>query len=331
MKKNDSNVSMEEAATYAGRERWSMLTGNTLFYTLLITVGYYVLIGIFSPSFILPSNIALVVQHSAPLIIVAVGELGTLAIKQMDLSVGGIVGLSGVLVSLMINSGANLEISVLTVLGVGIGIGAINAFLVNAGVNSFISTFGVFEVLEGLALVITKGWPITVTLPSFGFIANANVAGLRLQSIYAILIALIGGLIYAKFRIGRYIYAVGSNKEAAEIGGVSVKKVTYLVFIISGLLSSFSGIVSASFLSVGQVSTGSGYALPAIAACVLGGASLFGGKGNPAGAFVGAFLISSITDGLVMSNASPYWEDVVIGLILLFAVSVDAIRRRRFY
>jgi ribose transport system permease protein len=308
----------------------STITGSTLFYTTILLIGYFIFIGFISPAFLSPNNIALELQHAAPIAIVAVGELGTLAIKQMDLSVGGIAEFSGVLVVMFINNGINLPLAILLVLGIGVGIGLINGFIVSVGINSFISTFAVFEILGGLSLVLTKGWPLSANSSFFTFISNFHFLGLSGQAIYAVIITVIGGIIYANFRIGRYIYAVGSNIEAAKISNVDVKKITYLVFSLSGILAAFSGIVSASFLNVAYSDVGSNYALPAIAACVLGGASLFGGKGNPIGAFIGAFLITIITDGLVMTNASPYWHDVVVGFILLFAVSMDLIKRRQY-
>jgi ribose transport system permease protein len=217
---------------------------------------------------------------------------------------------------------------------VGILVGAVagtgNGLLVTrAGLPPFIATLGMMGVARGLTFIVSGAVAIYGLPGSFRKLGEGQIGPVPLPLLYLIVIAALGYVVLSRTRLGRYTYAVGSNKDAARLSGIPINKVLVSVYVISGALAGFGGMIAASRVHSGQPNYGVGLELDVIAACVIGGASLFGGRGTIGGTLIGAFLMGIIRDGAVLLNITQYYQQVVIGVIIWVAVYWDQLRRRR--
>jgi len=264
----------------------------------------------------------------------------------IDLSVGSIVGLCGMVAGYLVLNGIDLqfgytiyfnvvEIALIT-LAVGILIGAVNGLLITRlNVAPFIATLGVLYVARGLALLSSDGrtFPNLVGKPElgttgFGFLGAGRLVGLPV-SIWILIVVALGAAYLARYTpLGRHIFAVGGNERAARISGVRVNMVKMFVYMFSGFCAAIVGLIISSELMASHPATGESFELNAIAAAVLGGTSMSGGRGTIGGTIVGAFVIGILSDGLVMMGVSSFWQMVIKGLVIIVAVVVDQAQRR---
>jgi inositol transport system permease protein len=211
---------------------------------------------------------------------------------------------------------------------VGILFGAFNGFVVTkASVPSFIVTLGTMTIGRGLALIFSKGRPVSNLSDSFNFIGGGSVWGIPVPILLLGIIFMICLLLLKKTTIGRYIYAIGGNEQAAKASGIEVNKVKIFVYTLSGALAALAGIILASRITTGQPNIGIGFELSAIAAAVIGGTSTSGGIGSITGTLIGALLIGVISNSLDLLNVTSYYQQVIMGAIIIGAVSLDRLTK----
>jgi ribose transport system permease protein len=265
--------------------------------------------------------------------ILAIGQLLVILTAGIDLSVGSVVGLSGVIVAQAVfdvTSMAGVLPAVLLALLAGAVAGAINGVLVAVvRMPPFIVTLGMLGIARGLTLLYTGGRTIQPLPAPFTAIADGQFLGI--SNLIWLTALVLGVTAFALRRTlwGRYVYAVGSNAESARLAGVPVRGVLISVYTLSGLLAALGGILLASRLGNGVPTAGTGYELQAIAACVIGGASLFGARGTALGALVGALIVGLLNNGGTLLGIDPFWLQTAIGLLVLVAVALDMLQGRR--
>ncbi|MGI5148065.1 ABC transporter permease [Plantactinospora sp. CA-294935] len=265
--------------------------------------------------------------------IIAIGQLLVILTAGVDLSVGSVVGLSGVIAAKAVfdtaGSGSVLLAVVLALLA-GAAIGLVNGILVAIlKMPPFIVTLGTLGMARGLTLLYTDGRTIQPLPRSFTSIAGGEFLGVANLIWLTVLIALLVGFGLRRTVWGRYVYAVGSNPESARLTGVPVRAVLLSVYALAGTLAALGGLLLASRLGNGVPTAGTGYELQAIAACVIGGASLFGARGSALGALVGALIVGLLNNGGTLLGVDPFWLQVAIGALILVAVGVDQLQGRR--
>ena len=211
---------------------------------------------------------------------------------------------------------------------VGAALGAVNALLITkTKLPPFIATLGMLSIARGLAEAATTGWPVQVTSAGFRYLGQGFISFIPVPVIIMILLAGAMTFFLRKTIVGRYVFAIGSNEEAARLSGINVAKVKLLVYSLSGLFAGVAGMLLVARLGVAQSSAGFGYELDGIAAVVIGGASLMGGEGSILGVVLGAAIMGVIRNGLVLLNVSAYWQKAAIGVVLILAIVLDQLRK----
>ena len=293
----------------------SIVKGNIGIIVVLIIMC--VAVALATDKFLTTNNIISVLRQISINTYIALGMTLIIILGHIDLSVGSIV--------FIVNQGLPLGVAIVAGLLVGTAAGFISGFIVaNFKVPAFIITMAMMNIASGIAYVYTGGQSTRITNKIFieigtGYLFNV----IPLPVVYMVVLIILFSFILSKTKFGTYVYAIGGNREAARLSGVPIKKIEIVVFTISGLLSAFAGLVLCSRMYSGQPSVGSGYELDAIAACVLGGTSMTGGKGRISGTVFGAMVIGIISNGLNLIGVSSYWQLIIKGLIIACAVLLD--------
>jgi erythritol transport system permease protein len=314
--------------------------------TFIALFAVLVFFALAAPNFLSAANLILMSKHVALNAFLAMGMTFVIVTGGIDLSVGSIVGLCAMVAGGLILNGLDLAIGytvyfnvgevILITLGVGLAIGAINGLLITKlNVAPFIATLGTLYVARGLALLSSDGatFPNLVGKEEFGttgygFLGAGTLLGLPVVIWILIALALAAAYVARFTPLGRHIFAVGGNERAAALSGIRVARVKIAVYMFSGLCASIVGLVVSSELMASHPATGESFELNAIAAAVLGGTSMSGGRGTIGGTIVGAFVIGILSDGLVMMGVSSFWQMVIKGLVIIVAVVVDQAQRR---
>jgi erythritol transport system permease protein len=326
----------------------SRFLGLVLGLRAFIALGVVTLVfSLLSPEFLTTGNLSILVKHVAINAILAIGMTFVILSGGIDLSVGSIVGFSGMVAGLLLSRGVVLApfdvvvylhawFVVVLALVAGMTIGAINGWIISRlGVAPFIATLGSMYVARGAALLMSDG----ATFPNlageaalgntgFPWIGTANVIGLPIS--VSLMAALAAGATFLASRtpFGRHVYAIGGNERAARLSGIRVAQVRLRVYVMSGFCAGLVGVIIAAQLGAAHPATGSTFELNAIAAVVLGGTSLMGGRGTVGGTLIGAFVIGVLADGLVLLGVSEFWQMVVKGLVIVLAVILDQFQKR---
>jgi ribose transport system permease protein len=263
--------------------------------------------------------------------IIAAGETFVIFSGGIDLSVGSVFALSAIIGGIFFGATGSVLIAALTSLATGMVAGIINGlFISRLKVPPFVATLGMMGIARGLALIAVNGIPIYGLSKAYMWIGQGRVAGIiPVPTIIMAVIFVIAYLVLNYTRFGRFTYAIGSNSESARLSGVNVAAVTLGIYAVAGALSALAGIIESARLGTVQPAGGDGYELLAIGAVVIGGTSLFGGEGNIIGTLIGALLVTTIRNGLNILGVYAFWQYVVNGLIIISAVAVDQLRRRR--
>ena len=302
---------------------WALNNG-----ALVGLIALCIALFIATPYFLTVTNLLNVGIQAATVAILAFGMTFVIVTAGIDLSVGSVAAL-GAMVSAYMFSTAGLPgwLTLLIGLGVGALAGAICGMATAWGkIPSFIATLAMMSIARGLTLVISQGSPIE-TAPSVNFFGS-DVAGLPVPIIMMVIAGLLCWFILERTVLGRSMYAIGGNLEAARPSGLPVKRIQIAVFALSGFFAAWAGMVMAGRLESAQPQAGTGYELDAIAAVVIGGASLSGGQGKATGTLVGAILLAVIRNGLNLLNVSSFWQQIVIGLVIALAVGFDVFRNK---
>lgn len=288
-------------------------------------------ISVLRPTFLTPSNLIIVLNQTSINGILAVGVTFVLITAGIDISIGSIVGLSGVVSAMVARSGMPIILAFATGILTGFLVGAIIGLLVTKGkLAPYIVTLGFLTIIRGTAMLVSGGRPISGLSNDYGQLGNGNILGvIPIPVIVFLICALIAHILLSNLVIGRHIYAVGGNGRAAETSGISQNKVKMFVHVASGTCAGIAGIILSSRIITGQPNAGEGYELDAIAAAVVGGTSLAGGTGGIPGTIIGALIIGVIANGLDLLGISSYWQDIVKGLIIVIAVLLDRNKKRQ--
>lgn len=298
-----------------------------IFLALMALVG---LISIAEPQFLAGKNLYLVSRQVAYTAIVALGVFFVILTGGIDLSVGSVVSLSGVAAGLALAAGWPALLAVACGLATGALVGAANGAIVSyVRVTPFIVTLGMLSMARGVVLTITHGDSIRAIPESFIEAGLLDVVGVPMPVLVLIAVALAshGALTYTVF--GRRVYAVGGNEEATELSGINTRQIKFGCYSLAGLLSAITGILYVARFRSAQANAGQGMELDAIAAAVIGGTSLLGGQGTVLGVLIGATIMGVIRNGLVLMRVSSYWQELIIGAIIVLAAVLDIIRSRK--
>jgi ribose transport system permease protein len=277
-----------------------------------------------SDEFLTTDNLANLSRQVAIFGIIAVGQLLVILTAGIDLSVGSVLGLTGCVTAQLLVEGMPVPLAIVVGLLVGVALGLFNGGLVAYGkLPPFIVTLGMLGIARGLVLVLTDASTVQPLPDSFGNIANGDFIGLPNLLWMFIIVVVVTAFVLRRTVFGRYIYAVGSNPESARLSGVPVTAVLVSVYSIAGLLAAVGGVLFASRLNAGIPTAGTGYELNAIAACVIGGASLFGAKGGAFGAAAGALIVATLNNGGNLLAVNAFYLQIIIGALILIAVAFD--------
>ncbi|QUH01381.1 ABC transporter permease [Saccharopolyspora erythraea] len=291
----------------------------------------FIALSFVAPSFLTADNLFNLGSQTSVNAVMAVGVTLVIITGGIDLSVGSVAALSGVLgVMLMADFGFNPLIGVVGGIAVGAMAGLINGLLVSVvGLPPFIATLGMLSVGRGLVLIFTGAVAVFGAPESFRLLGQGVIGVIPIPIVLIAVVAVAGHLVLTRTRLGRYAYVMGSNMEAARLSGVPVRKYTTAVYVLSGALAGLGGMIAASRINSGQPNFGEGLELDVIAAVVIGGASLFGGRGTVVGSLIGAFLVAVIRNGAVQLDISTFYQNVLIGVIIWLAVWWDRYQRRK--
>ncbi len=278
--------------------------------------------SLITDTFLTQTNLLNILRQIAPLMIVAVAMTFVITTAGIDLSVGSVLALVNALAAISLQAGLNWPLVVALMLGVGIVIGLFQGFFIAyEGIPAFIVTLAGLSSIRGAALLLTKGYSIPIDPQSpFNAIGRGWIFGLPMPAIIAIVVLALGFLIFNETTFGRYVTGVGANAEAVRRAGVDTKKITLAVYALSGLAAAMAEIIIAARLGSGSSNAGGGFELDVIAAVVLGGTSLFGGRGTMLGTMLGALTVAVIGNGLILYHMSPFITPIVEGFIILIAV-----------
>lgn len=317
--------------------RWRHLFASqeaVLIYVLVALTAFFTSIN---PTFLSVGVFGNILVTWAPMVLIAMGELFVIVTAGIDLSVGSTITISGVIAAFamagMTGAGApdalSLVVGTLVSLGIGLAIGLINAFLINiADLGPFVATLVTLGAGSGLALVLTKGGPVAGGPSTAIGLIRPTMGPFSWPIIIVIVIIVIAGLFLHKSRFGRYTYAIGGSAFSATAVGISVKKHLTKVYCLSGMFAGAAGMIVYLTLGSGSPTSGLNDELQAIAAVVIGGASLLGGAGKALGAVLGALILLTVTSGLVIINIDPNWNQVVVAVLIAAAVGMQTVQRR---
>ena len=325
-------------------------SAGALLFRLRALIVLAVLIAVFSalsPAFLTAGNVTILVKHVAINAILAVGMTFVILSGGIDLSVGSVAGLAGIIGGGLIHQGLMLRslgvvvypqawLAIAAAIAAGALVGAVNGLLIaRLRVAPFIATLGTLYVARGAALLISNGatFPNLAGRPDLGntgFLAlgSGTLLGLPVPIWLMLVFAGLGVLLAERTPFGRRVYAVGGNERAAELSGVRVPQIKFVVYVISGVCASVVGLVIAAQLAAAHPATGETFELNAIAAVVLGGTSLMGGRGSVGGTIIGAFVIGVLADGLILLGVSEFWQIVIKGMVIVLAVILDQMQQQ---
>lgn len=289
---------------------------------LVVFLIIFVISSFLSPSFLKPGNLLNIMRQISMFGILSVGMTFVIVSGGIDLSVGSVIALVCVVSATVVNRWGILP-GILAALAIGLVVGCVNGLGITLGkLQPFIMTLGTLSMVSGAAYIYSNGTPITIRGP-FSNIGNGMILGrVPLPAVYFLAILAVAFFVMMKTPFGRYVYSIGSNKEATRLAGVDVRRVTMGTYLISGVLAAIVGIIFASQMASGAPTAGEGYEMKAITAAVVGGTSMSGGKGNLLGTFLGAAIIGILSNVMNLTGVSSYWQTFLTGLILVVAVLI---------
>ncbi|MGV0879079.1 ABC transporter permease [Martelella sp. FLE1502] len=308
----------------------AILVRNPLAGVFVALVVIFAVSALISPYFLSGYNMSVIARGLAFVGLVTIAQSSLMILGELDLSLGTIGGLCGVVSGmLMVQAGLPWGMALVLALALGMALGFLNGFLVTTlGLHSLVLTIGTAGIYGGAILVLTKGVAITGIPQGIQFLGRGDVFGLPVPFLIMLVVLVIALFLTMKTSMGRYMYAIGNNAAAARMLGIRVDRIRILVFTFAGMLSALAGLLMVARLGTAQPSIGQTWVLAPIAAAVIGGVATTGGVGSPLGAIFGACIIAIIENIIVLFGVSPYWQGVVSGAIVVIAISFDAISRR---
>lgn len=296
---------------------------------VLIVLGVIVIIlSIVSPVFLKPVNLVNIVRQTVEIGVMAIGMSFLIIAAEMDLSVGSIFGASAMLGALLFKNEVNPTLVFIVMLLAGAAIGLVNGTLVaKAKMPAFIVTLGTMQIFRSIAYAISNGQSISVfpdkAMNSWVFGLGASIGVIPVQVIIMLLLYVIAHIVMSKTKLGFDIYATGGNQKAARLAGINTDKIKIICFMMTGSLCALAGMVSIAYLKSVPTTAGEGREMDVIAAVILGGAALSGGRGTILGTFIGAIIMSVVKNGMVLLSVPVFWQTGFIGVIIILAVLLD--------
>jgi ribose transport system permease protein len=322
------------AAVVAGR--WDLVLRFGLLGIILVLAAYFSvrtapsILQFRSSTFLSVFNLQNIGRQMAVFGVIAVGETFVIITAGIDLSVGSVLGITAIMCALELANGWPLILALITPLLLGACIGMFNGLLIDTQkLPPFIVTLGMLSILRGITEIWSGGLDITFNPSGFTDFGINVTFGLPNLFLVLAAVCIVAAVILHFTRLGRHIYALGSNYEGSRLAGIKVRSTTVFVYTVSGLCAAIAGILLTSRLSLGDPNAGTGYELDAISAAVLGGASLFGARGTIVGTFMGVLLVNMIANGINLINVDAFFSRVVEGALLIVVVWVDQWRKRR--
>ncbi len=321
---------MAESVTRSSKTFKALVGEFGIAIVLAAEIGLFALL---SPYFFTAENILNISLQTSIIAIIAVGMTFVILTAGIDLSVGAIVAFTGVIVTTVLKMNAPYPVALLCVVLSGLAIGAFSGalagtFVTKLKITPFIVTLALMTIWRGAAYMFTDGRPVWGLPDAFSLLGSGRLFGVPVPTICMVIVYVAAYVVLDRTRFGRHVYAVGGNPEAARLSGVPTDRVVLKVYMLCGMLASFSGILLASRMNSGQPNAGQMYELDVIAAVVVGGTSLFGGRGSVVGTFIGAMLIGVLRNGLNLMNVSSYVQMILLGVVILSAVLLDRLRGR---
>lgn len=308
--------------------------------SLLVLALMVLAISLLSDRFLTAANAWNIMRQISVNVCLSIGMTMVILSGGIDLSVGSVLALASAIAAGLLTSpvpipGADWVMqfttfgAVLAALGVGACLGWFNGQMITRlRIPPFVATLGMLSIARGFTMLWTHGFPITRLGDDFGFIGTGTILGAPVPVWIAVGLVALFVVVTKKMRLGRYIYAVGGNERAAQLSGIDVNRIKVVVYTLAGALAAMAGLIVASRLDSAQPNAGEGYELDSIAAVVIGGASLSGGRGTILGTVIGCLIIGVLNSGLVLLDISPFWRQVVKGAVILLAVAIDRVRER---
>lgn len=311
------------------------------FQSLLALALMILVLSLLSDRFLTPENGVNILRQISVNLCLSIGMTLIILAGGIDLSVGAILAFSGAVAAGLLKNGLPLPpldlLVQFTVFGaivagilVGFALGAFNGWVITRfDLPPFVATLGMFSIARGLTMLWTGGFPITGLGPTFGFIGTGMVLNIPTPVWISIVLVAVFVVLTRKTRFGRHLYAVGGNERAALLTGLRVRRIKLWVYALGGALAGVAGLIVTARLDSAQPNAGLGYELDSIAAVVIGGTSLSGGRGSVLGTVVGCLIIGVLNNGLFLLNVSPFWQQVIKGFVILIAVAIDRLSARR--
>lgn len=322
---------MTASPTTRGTGRLLATIARTRELTLIVLIlGIIVAMTLASPYFLSMANLRAITIGMTPNAIIVIGMAILLASGGFDLSVGSVMALASTAAAMLLVAGWSIPLAVAAALGIGVCAGLLNGGLVTLiGINPLVATLGTMSIARGIALVMTEGFSVSSLPAGFATAGKASFAGLPVLFWVTIILVLLFDLAVRYTSFFRQIYFIGANERAAALSGIAVGRVRVVAYVITGFLAALAGVLLASRLMSGTPTAGNGLELQVLAAAVIGGASLKGGEGTILGAFLGVVFVALINNAMTMLAVSVYWQMIIIGLVLVIAVGIDMLTRRR--
>ncbi len=301
------------------------------YFIIYAVIALLVVLSILSKSFLSVNNLINVLRQVSMIAIIAVGSFFVLVVAGVDISVGSIAALSGILTAKFL---AEFDwpawLGIIAGLACGFAAGATNGYLITRrNVPAFVATLGTMGVFRGLTYVLTNAYPVAGLPNSFYFIGRGYIGPIPVPVIIMIVVFALAYVVSENTKMGRFMFAIGGNETAAHLSGIRVARYRFYTYAAGGFLAALSGIILVSRLASGQPNAGIGYEFEAITAAVVGGTSLYGGKGTIIGVFFGAIFIGILLNGMVLLNVSSYYQQMIKGIVLILAVMVDVSKNKK--
>ncbi|AUX79422.1 ABC transporter permease [Sinorhizobium fredii] len=309
--------------------KFGLASGNAGVYIAFVVL--LIALGFAAPRFFTVGNLTDVLRQAVPIAVIAFGATFVIGMRGIDLSVGSTLALTGLVTANLLVLGCPVPVACLAGLALGAFIGVINGLLITkVGITDFIATMAIMVVSRGVVMVYTQGIPITgASDPAFRMIGQGYLAAVPVPVVLTTIAFAVAFYLLYYTRFGRFVLSIGSNPDAARLVGIPTDKVKIAVYVLAGVLSAFAGIMLTSRLESAMPEAGQGYELDVIAAVVIGGTGLSGGRATLFGTVVGAVLMAVVRNGLNLLNVNTFWHQVVIGTIILVAVAADRFNRSR--
>lgn len=311
---------------------WSQMTSGTMS-GVLILLGFYVILliafSVLSPYFMTVRNMLSISSNVAFIGLMAAAGTPLIIAGGLDLSVAAVAGLTGVLIAVLHAMGLPIWIAVLISMFIAAGIGLVNGMLATKmQLNPFIVTLATMSIITGAALILTGGLTKPLMIDGFNWVGSGRFLGIPVPALLMLSVFIILGFIIKTTHFGRYIYAVGGNEEASKLIGLPVIKVQISLYIISALSGAIAGTMLAAMLGAAAPNAAAPHLLTVIAAVILGGTSLLGGRGSIWGTLIAVLILGTLNNGLTLMDVSSFWQEVTRGVILILAVGLDQVRMR---